>query len=194
MAAVVISTNWWAFVIRGILAIVFGLLAFLMPGITLLGLVFLFGAYSIADGIFNILGAFRADHENNRWWVLLLEGIVSIAAGVIAFVYPGITALALLIVIAAWAIVTGALEIAAAIRLRRVVRGEWMLALAGVLSIIFGILLLMRPGVGALALVWWIGAYAIVFGALLIALGIRLRQLTRAIDHGTAFGTVVPGH
>jgi uncharacterized membrane protein HdeD (DUF308 family) len=194
MAALILTTNWWVFVIRGFLAILFGILAFLLPGPTLLGLVLLFGIYSIADGIFNIAGAFRAESGQSRWWVLLLEGLVSIAAGVIAFVLPGLTALALLYLIAAWAIVTGALEIAAAIRLRRQIRGEWLLALAGVLSIVFGALLMWRPGVGALALVWWIGAYAIAFGALLIALGLRVRQWARAADTGAPFGTVVPGH
>jgi uncharacterized membrane protein HdeD (DUF308 family) len=194
MPANVLSSKWWTFVIRGVLAIVFGLLAFLLPGITLLGLIFLFGAYTLADGVFNIIGAFQPDHQNRRWWVLLLEGIVSIAAGVIAFVYPGITALALLFVIAAWALVTGVLEIVAAIRLRRQIRGEWMLILAGVLSIVFAVLIVARPGVGALALVWWIGAYAIAWGALLIALGFRLRSWARAGDHPQEFGTVVPGH
>ncbi|HEY2585750.1 MAG TPA: HdeD family acid-resistance protein [Tepidisphaeraceae bacterium] len=193
MPAYVLSAKWWTFVIRGVLAIIFGLLAFVLPGITLLGLILLFGAYSIADGIFDIAGAFQRDSQNNRWWVLLLEGVVSIAAGVIAFVYPGLTAIALVFVIAAWALVTGALEIAAAIRLRRQIHGEWMLVLAGVLSILLAILLVARPGVGALALVWWIGAYAIAWGALLIALGFRLRSWARG-EHPAGFGTVVPGH
>src|SRR5258708_11237033 len=163
--AILISAKWWSFVVRGLLAFVFGILAFIMPGPTLLGLVLLFGIYSIADGIFNIMGAFTVEREQTRWWVLLIEGIVSIAAGVIAFVLPGLTALALLFLIAAWAIVTGVLEIAAAIRLRRHIKGEWLLALAGVLSVVFGVLIALRPGVGALAIVWWIGAYAIAFGA-----------------------------
>lgn len=193
MPAYVSSAKWWAFVIRGVLAIIFGLLAFLLPGLTLLGLILLFGAYAISDGIFNIVGAFQADSQNNRWWVLLLEGILSIAAGVIAFVYPGLSAIALVMVIAAWALVTGALEIAAAIRLRRQIHGEWMLVLAGVLSIVFAGVLVARPALGALALVWWIGAYAIAWGVLLIALGFRLRNWTRG-EHPAAFGTVVPGH
>ena len=194
MAVIVLATNWWAFVIRGFLAILFGLLAFLMPGIALWGLVLLFGIYSVTDGIFNIAAAFNARRGQNRWWLLLLEGVISIAAGVIAFVYPGITALALLIVIASWAIVTGVLEIAAAIRLRREISGEWMLALDGLFSILFGAILLWRPGAGALALIWWIAAYAIVFGALLIALGLRLRSWVRGLEGGTAIGTPVPSH
>ena len=174
-----------------------GVLAFALPGLTLLGLVTLFGIYSIADGVFNIIGAFRAEHQQPRWWVLLIEGVVSIAAGVVAFVMPGLTALAILYLIAAWAVVTGVLEIAAAIRLRRHIRGEWLMALAGLLSVVFGVLIAIRPGVGALAIVWWIGAYAIAFGALLIALGIRVRQFVHSVEPGTApppRGTVVPGH
>lgn len=195
--AILIGAKWWSFVIRGLFAILFGVLAFALPGITLLGLVFLFGAYCIADGVFNMIGAFTVEHEQARWWVLLLEGLVSIAAGVVAFVLPGLTALALLYLIAAWAVVTGILEIAAGIRLRRQIRGEWLMALAGVFSVVFGVLIAMRPGVGALAVVWWIGAYAIAFGAMLIALGIRVRQFTHSVEPGTvppAGGTVVPGH
>ena len=141
------GAKWWSFVVRGLLAIIFGVLAFIMPGPSLLGLVLLFGIYSIAEGIFNILGAFTVEHEQTRWWVLLIEGIVSIAAGVIAFVLPGLTALALLYLIAAWAFVTGVLEIAAAIRLRRQIKGEWLLALSGVMSVVFGALIALRPGV-----------------------------------------------
>jgi uncharacterized membrane protein HdeD (DUF308 family) len=194
--AILISAKWWSFVVRGLLAIIFGILALIMPGPTLLALVLLFGIYSVADGIFNIMGAFTVEREQTRWWVLLIEGIVSIAAGVIAFVLPGLTALALLYLIAAWAVVTGVLEIAAAIRLRRHIKGEWLLALAGVLSVVFGALIALRPGVGALAIVWWIGAYAIAFGALLIALGLRIRQLVHLVDPGTVppAGNVVPGH
>lgn len=195
--AILISTKWWSFVLRGLLAILFGILAFTLPGLTLFGLVILFGAYSISDGVFNILGAFHAEHEQSRWWILLIEGLVSIVAGVIAFALPGLTALALLYVIAAWAVVTGVLEIGAAIRLRRHIRGEWLMAIAGLLSVVFGVLVAIRPGVGALALVWWIGAYAIAFGVLLIALGIRVRQFVHSVEPGTVpppTGTVVPGH
>ncbi len=194
--AILISAKWWSFVVRGLLAIIFGILAFIMPGPTLLGLVLLFGIYAIADGIFNIMGAFTVEREQTRWWVLLIEGIASIAAGVIAFVLPGLTALALLYLIAAWAIVTGVLEIAAAIRLRRHIKGEWLLALAGMMSVVFGALIALRPGVGALAIVWWIGAYAIAFGALLIALGLRIRQVVHLADPGTVppSGNVVRGH
>jgi uncharacterized membrane protein HdeD (DUF308 family) len=188
--------NWWAFVLRGIFAIIFGVLTFLWPGMALLTLVLLFGAYAIVDGVFNIVASFRATGAGQqRWWVLLLEGIVSIIAGLVAFFMPGLTALALLYLIAAWAVVTGALEIAAAIRLRRQIRGEWLLALAGVLSIVFGVLLFLFPGPGALAVVLWIGAYAIAFGVLLIVLGVRLRRWERSVENlGHGFPVVAPGH
>jgi uncharacterized membrane protein HdeD (DUF308 family) len=192
--------NWWAFVLRGALAILFGLLTFFRPGITLVALVYLFGFYAVFEGAFNIVAAFRrSGPEQQPWWALLLEGIFSLIAGFLAFFMPGITAMALLWLIAAWAIATGAMEIAAAIRLRRQITGEWVLALSGVLSILFGILLLAFPGAGALTVVLWIGAYATVFGMLLIALGIRLRTwvrrgtLGRDMPGGFPPG-VAPGH
>ena len=183
------TSPWWAFVVRGIAAVVFGILTWIVPGAALLSLVFLFGAYALVEGVINIAGAIRrtAARPQPRW-VLLLEGIVSVIAGVIAFIIPGITALSLLYLIAAWSLVTGVLEIATAIRLRREIKGEWLMALSGVLSIVFGVLLMIFPGPGALAVVFWIGAYAVVFGGMLIALGVRLRGLARARGPGTGFG------
>ena len=190
--------NWWAFVLRGLLAIAFGLLTFFRPGISLLALVYMFGFYALAEGIFNIIAAFRrTGPEQQPWWALLLEGVLSMIAGLLAFFIPGITAMALLWLIAAWAIATGAMEIAAAIRLRRQIKGEWVLAVSGVLSILFGALLFAFPGAGALTVVLWIGAYAVVFGILLIALGIRLRQWARSTFQHVAPGfppRVAPGH
>jgi uncharacterized membrane protein HdeD (DUF308 family) len=172
-----LSRNWWAIAIRGVAAIVFGILAFVWPGITLAALILLFGAYAVVDGIFTLIAALRGgDRDRHRGW-LVLEGVVSIGAGIVAFAWPGLTALALVFVIAAWAIVTGVLEIVAAVRLRKHIRNEWWLVLGGVLSVAFGVLLLVAPAVGALALVFWIGAYAILFGALLLGLAFRLRQL-----------------
>lgn len=173
-----LSRNWWAVALRGVAAIIFGILTFVVPGITLAVLVLLFGGYAIVDGIFNLVAAARGragDGDQSRGW-LVLEGLVSIAAGIVTFVWPGLTALALVYIIAAWAVVTGVLEIVAAVRLRRHIDNEWWLALGGVLSIGFGVLLMVAPGVGALALVFWIGAYAIVFGALLVGLAFRLRN------------------
>jgi uncharacterized membrane protein HdeD (DUF308 family) len=174
---IVFTSSWWALVLRGLAAIAFGVLAFLLPHITLTALVFLWGAYALVDGILAIAAGVKSHAENKRWWVLLLEGLLSVTAGVLAFAIPGITALVLLILIAAWAIVTGAFEIGAAIQLRKYITGEWLLALAGVASVLFGFALLLNPNAGAIAVVWLIGAYAIVFGILLAVLGFRLKGL-----------------
>jgi len=179
---VVYTSSWWALVLRGLVAIAFGVLAFVWPQITLTALVFLWGAYALVDGAFAIAAGVKSHGENKRWWVLLLEGILGVAAGLVAFLVPAITALVLLILIAAWAMVTGAFEIAAAIQLRKYIKGEWLLALAGVASVLFALALLFNPAAGALAVVWLIGAYSIVFGVLLIVLGVRLHSLVRSAD------------
>lgn len=176
----VYTSSWWALLLRGIAAVAFGVLAFVWPGITLTALVFLWGAYALVDGVFSIAAGIKSHGESRRWWVLLVEGLLSVAAGVIAFVIPGITALVLLLLIAAWAIVTGAFEIVAAIQMRKYIRGEWLLIIAGIASVIFGVLLFINPAAGALAVIWLIGAYAIVFGILLIALSLRLHSLMRS--------------
>ena len=172
-----LSRNWWVIVLRGLAGMTFGLVTFFAPGISLAALVLVFGAYAFADGVLAIISAIRRERSGDRWWLLLLEGIAGIAAGVVTLLWPGITALVLLYVIAAWALVTGVLEIAAAIRLRKAIKGEWLLILSGILSVALGVMLVLWPGPGALALVIWIGAYAFVFGALLLALGLRLRSL-----------------
>jgi uncharacterized membrane protein HdeD (DUF308 family) len=181
----VFTHNWWVLALRGIAAIIFGLLAFVWPGISLVALVFLFGAYALVDGAFAIVAGIRAPRDYKRWWVLLIEGILSVIAGVLAFAVPGITALFLLGLIAGWAILTGVIEIVAAIQMRKYITGEWLMILSGIASILFGGLLLWNPGVGALAVVWIIGAYAIVFGVLLLGLGFRLRGLERATHRMT---------
>ncbi len=172
-----LSRNWWVIVLRGLAGMTFGLVTFFAPGISLAALVLVFGAYAFADGVLAIISAIRRERPGDRWWLLLLEGIAGIGAGIVTLLWPGITALVLLYVIAAWALVTGVLEIAAAIRLRKAIKGEWLLILSGILSVALGVLLVLFPGPGALALVIWIGAYAFVFGALLLALGLRLRSL-----------------
>jgi uncharacterized membrane protein HdeD (DUF308 family) len=173
---VILARNWWALALRGIVAFLFGLLTFVWPRISVIVLVSLFGAYVMVDGIFAVVLALRRAQEGQRhWWSLLIEGLIGIAAGVLTFVWPGITALVLLYLIAAWAIVTGVFEIAAAIRLRKEIKGEWLLALGGIVSMIFGFALMVMPVAGALAVVWLIGIYAIIFGILLLALAFRLR-------------------
>ena len=170
-----LARNWWAIALRGVAAIIFGLLALMMPGITMAALILLFGVYAVVEGIFNVIAAVRG-HSGAPRWFLLLEGIVSIAAGLVAFVWPGLTALVLLYVIAAWAIVTGVLEIAAAVRLHNRIRGEWWLFLGGILSVVAGVLMMWAPGAGALALVMWIGAYVLALGVLHVGLAFRLRR------------------
>ena len=173
------SRNWWAILLRGILAILFGFLAFLSPGITLLALVFLFGAYMLVDGVLAIVAAVWAAGREQRWWLLLIEGIVGVLAGILAFVLPQAAALAFLYLVAAWAIVTGVLEILAAVRLREEIEGEWALIVGGAVSVVFGVLLAVLPAVGILSLVWLIGAYAVMFGILLVALALRVRETPR---------------
>lgn len=170
--------NRWLFAIRGVLAIIFGVLAFVWPGITLIALVYVFAAYALIDGILTIVWAFRNREVLDRWWLGLLEGIVDIAAGVIAFLFPTLAALTLLFVIAAWAIITGVLEIATAIRMRREIENEWTMGLAGLASVILGAILVLSPGAGLLGLVWVIGIWAVIFGIAMIALAIRLGKVT----------------
>ena len=181
-----VSMRWWALVIRGVAAIAFGILTFAKPSISLLALVTLWGAYAIVDGVFSVVLSIRGARIVPGWGWFLAEGLVSIAAGVVTFLWPGITALVLLVMIAVWAVLTGIAEIATAIRLRRHLRGEWLLAASGVLSIVFGVLLVVNPGQGALTVTWLIGAYAVLFGALLVALGVRLHRWTGIADHASS--------
>ena len=177
-----LTANWWALAIRGLVAVLFGLLTLFLPGITLVTLVLLFGAYALVDGVFNVIAFFRvASHQ----WALLIEGVVGIVAGVITFAMPAITAIALLYLIAFWAILTGIFEIVAGIRLRKTIANEWLLLVMGVLSLLFGLLILFAPGTGALAIVLWIGAYALVFGVFLLALAFRLRGHRRLVAQPT---------
>jgi uncharacterized membrane protein HdeD (DUF308 family) len=175
----VLERNWWAVALRGLVAVLFGLAAWIWPDVTLRVLVVLFGAYVLVDGIFALVMALRTSERSTRWTALLIEGILGIAAGVVTLIWPNITALVLLVIIAAWAIITGALEIAAAIRLRREIRDEWLLGLSGAASVLFGTILIVRPDVGAVAVTWLIGLYAILFGVLLLALAFRLRTWQR---------------
>ena len=172
-----LARNWWVFVLRGVLAILFGIAAWVWPGLTLTALVYLFGAYALVDGVFAVVAGIASRGENRRWWGELLVGVAGIVLGILTFVWPGVTALALLYLIAAWALVTGVFEIVAAIQLRAVIENEWLLGLGGLASVLFGVLLIVFPGAGALGLLWLIGAYAVLFGVLVIALGLRLRGM-----------------
>ena len=183
-----LARNWWVFVLRGVLAILFGIAAWVWPGLTLTALVYLFGAYALVDGVFAVVAGIASRGENRRWWAELLVGVAGIVLGILTFAWPGVTALALLYLIAAWALVTGVFEIVAAIQLRAVIENEWLLGLGGLASVLFGVLLIVFPGAGALGLLWLIAAYAVLFGVLVIALGFRLRGMRD--DVGTA---VEPG-
>ena len=175
-----LASRWGWVVFRGVAAVLFGLLAFSRPGTVGLTLVLMFAAYSFVSGIAAVVCAVRGGRAGEpRWGTLLLEGLLYIAAGIVAVVWPASTGLAFIWVIAFWAIVSGALEIASAIRLRRVMEHEWALGLAGALSIAFGALMLFRPLVGGLAVVFWLGTYAIIFGVLQMAVGFRLRSFAR---------------
>lgn len=179
-----LARNWWTFVLRGIFALLFGFIAFVYPGVTILSLTFVFGFYALLDGIFALATVF-SNRGYNRWWVMLLEGLVGIAAGVIAFVSPGVTTLALLAVIATWAIVTGLLEIKVAIQLRQEIENEWWLGLAGLASTIFGVLLIVWPGAGLVTISWIVGFYAIGFGISMLILGFRLQGMNKTIKQQT---------
>jgi uncharacterized membrane protein HdeD (DUF308 family) len=168
--------HWWALAIRGGIAIIFGLAALLRPDIALQALILLFGAYALVDGIFAIVGVFGGTRGGTPRWLLLIEGIAGILAGIIAFVLPGLTAIVLLYLIAAWAVVTGIFEIATAIRLRQEIRGEWALIVGGALSILFGVLLaVIGPVAGLLSLIWLIGVYAVAFGILMLITAFQVR-------------------
>ena len=172
-----LARNWWILALRGLCAIIFGILAFAWPAITLKVLVLLYGAYALVEGILSIVAAVsKREGSGLPWWALLLEGLLGIAAGIVTFAWPGITALFLLFLIAAWAIVAGIFEIIAAIRLRKEIEGELWLALSGIVSVIFGVLLFVRPGTGALTVVWLIGSYAVFFGILQLALAFKLKR------------------
>ena len=170
-----LARSWWALVLRGIAALLFAALALLWPGLTFGILLVLFASFAILDGSLAIVAAIKAASDKRRWSALALEGAVGIVVGVLVFTWPSVSAVTLTYLIAFWAIVTGIFELAVAMRMRRVARGEWVMALGGFASLIFGFLVAARPGTGALAFVWILGAYAALFGVLLIGLGLRLR-------------------
>lgn len=172
-----LAQNWWAIVLRGVCAVIFGVFAFVWPGITLTALVLLYGAYALVEGVLAVVSAVARRRPGGFPWGLLVAGLAGIGAGIVTFLWPGVTALVLLYFIAVWAIVRGVFEIIAAVQLRQEIENEWLLGLSGLLSVVLGFFLVMAPGAGILAVLWWVGATAIVFGVLTIALGFRLRAL-----------------
>jgi uncharacterized membrane protein HdeD (DUF308 family) len=178
--------NWWLLALRGLVAMLFGVLAFMWPSATLITLVWLFGAFALVNGILSLVLAAKTPKGYPKVGSLIFGGLLGILAGLLAFVMPGITALGLLILIAAWAIVTGIMELVAAVRLRKIINNEWLLVLAGIASVVFGVLLLFQPAAGALVLIWWIGAWALLSGILLMILAFRMRNWKGLIAVGTA--------
>lgn len=170
-----LARYWWLFLVRGIVAIIFGVLAFMWPGITLLTLVWIWGAFAVVDGVIAIVQAIMGGGMGSRWW-LVLVGLAGIAAGVVAFEAPLLTAVVLLFFFAGWAIAIGVFQIVGAIQLRKQIDNEWTLILSGIVSVLFGILLIAVPGAGLIGFIWVIAAYAIVFGVLLIGFAFRLKK------------------
>ena len=175
-----LGRGWWLLLLRGIAGIIFGVLAWTWPGATLLTLTLLWGAYALVDGIAALWGGWQAKDGGKPMWQIVVIGLLGIAAGIFTFVSPALTAIALLILIAVWAIANGVFEIAAAIRLRKEIANEWLMILSGGVSIIFGGLMILNPGAGALAVIWLIGAFAVAYGVLLVALAVRLRKHSRS--------------
>lgn len=171
-----LAKGWWLVLLRGILSVVFGVLAFMWPGLTLVMLVLFYGAFVLMDGVLALIGAFTGRLKPMPTWWLVLVGLAGIAAGIVTFMWPGITAIVLVMFIGAWAVVHGIFEIIGAIQLRKEIDNEWWLILGGVLSVIFGLVVLIAPGAGALGLVWAIAAYSIAFGITWIMLAFRLRK------------------
>jgi uncharacterized membrane protein HdeD (DUF308 family) len=184
-----LAQSWYWIAIRGLFAVLFGIFAFIWPGITLAVLVLVWGAYAIADGVMALIAAYSMHEEGKPMGALIVVGILGIAAGIVTFFWPGMTALVLLLFIASWAVLMGIFQIAAAIRFRKHIENEWLLGLSGAVSILFGVLMFLQPGAGALAVVWLIGSFSIFFGILLIALGFRLKGLAgRMATGGTPVG------
>ena len=171
-----LGQHWKWIALRGVAAVIFGVLAIAWPAIALAVLVLVWGAYAFVDGVFTLLAAARMRESGRPIWPLVLVGLLGVVAGLVAFFWPALTALGLLMLIAAWALVTGVLQIIAAIRLRKALANEWWLGLSGALSVLFGVLMIANPGAGAVAVAWVIGAYAVFFGVMLVLLALRLRK------------------
>jgi uncharacterized membrane protein HdeD (DUF308 family) len=184
-----LAQNWWLFTLRGVLGIIFGLIALIFPGATILSLVIFFSAYMLVDGVFGIISAVRAiRRKEDRWGLLIFEGLLNIAVGIAAFLWPGLTVVAFVWLIAAWAIVSGGLMTAAGFRLN-MEHGRWWMVLGGLLSLAYGVLLIITPLIGAIVLTWWLGAYALVFGVALVIFSFKLRSRQQERASPTPVGT-----
>jgi uncharacterized membrane protein HdeD (DUF308 family) len=180
-----LAQNWWAIALRGVFAILFALIAFFWPGAAILSFVLFFSAYMLVDGIFGIVAAVRAASNHQRWGLLVLEGVVDILAGIVAFAWPGLTVVFFITLMAVWSLITGILMIVAAFKLDPAYGRGWLI-FSGIVSVLFGAALLIAPLVGAVVLTWWLGAYALVFGITLIALAFKLKGRKDDVASGTA--------
>jgi uncharacterized membrane protein HdeD (DUF308 family) len=188
----ILHENWWVIAIRGVLGIIFGLIALFMPGVTIVSLVLVFAAYMLVDGAFSIAGAIRARGRNNQWGWLVLNGIISIITGILAFLWPLVTAVAFVLLIAIWSIVAGAVQLASAYRMRKGERGRGLLAFSGIVSILFGALLILSPIIGAVVLTWWIGAYVLVSSIILLVIAVTARSPSSPGSATPDSGSVAP--
>ncbi len=179
--AAILSRGWWVIMLRGIAAILFGVIAWVMPQLSLTVLLLVFGIYALADGVLGVWTAISARKERDHWWLLLFWGLTGIGIGLLTLLAPGITAMILLFYIAIWAIVTGVLQLVAAVRLRKELQGEWLFLIGGLISILFGFILVSRPVAGALALLWLIATYAVIFGIIIVLLALKLRSVGRQL-------------
>jgi len=182
MLAKLLGQSWWVLLLRGVLAILLGFAAFARPGMALKTLLMLFAAYVFIDGISNVIAAFSGRDDNEHWWVVLIEGLLGIAIGVLTVFRPGTTGVVLLVLIAFWAIMTGILRIILAIRLRKEIEGEWWLGLSGLLGVLFGVIVMMKPGAGALSVLWMIGTWLILMGITLVLLSFKSRGFHKKLD------------
>jgi uncharacterized membrane protein HdeD (DUF308 family) len=182
MLAKLLAATWWVLLLRGILAILFGVAAYAWPGMTLATLVLFFAAFVLVDGVFDVFAAFAGRKENENWWVLLIEGLLGIAFGAITWMRPDITTMVLLLFIAFWAMATGILRIIMALRLRKEIEGEWWLVLSGLASVLFGLVVMARPGAGAIAMLWLIAAWAVVVGVFLVILAFQARSFGKRLE------------
>ena len=184
-----LAQNWWLFTLRGVLGIIFGCVALIIPGPTMLSLVIFFSAYMLVDGIFGIISAVRAiRRKQDRWGLLIFEGLLNIVVGVGALLWPGLTVVMFVWLIAAWAIVSGGLMMATGFQLN-IDHGRWWLVLGGLLSLAYGVLLIVTPLIGAIVLTWWLGAYAFVFGVALVVFSFKLRSRQHELSSPTAVET-----
>lgn len=174
--SVMFRRNWWALLLRGLAAIVFGVLTWLQPAASAAALVLVFGVYVLVDGVLAIFSAFQSRKESSHWWVVLIWGLISAVVGLLMLFQPAITALVMTIYIGVWALMTGVMEVVAAIRLRKEIQGEWLLILGGLISVLFGIFVLMQPAAGMMAMLWALATYAVVFGALMVVLAFKVKN------------------